>query len=253
MNCVLSAAWPAVSTNASGRHLRLAARWTLLVCPSLKRPRRAAFSRSFRRRRMRRRSSRAGSSSASCPLCSSSPSLLTWPSPLGGCFLQGGDDVLVKVHPGRVVVDPGGGGVDADQGQVHLTPLRGFRDQAALQQGLEDPGVPPLPEAVVDGRPGAEIRRHLPPLPARLEPPDHALELLPQSLGVRAVLADRQVRLDELPCGIGQLYARRSRAQSHRDAIAGGSPDPRVRGETSSPSAGRGVSRRRSGLLSRPG
>ncbi len=30
-----------------------------------------------------------------------------------------------------------------------------------------------------------------------LEPPDHALELLPQPLGVRAVLADWQVRLDK--------------------------------------------------------
>lgn len=37
------------------------------------------------------------------------------------------------------------------------------------------------------------------PLPAGLEPPDHALELLPQALGVRAVLADRQVRPNDLP------------------------------------------------------
>ena len=67
----------------------------------------------------------------------------------------------------RAVVGSGGGGVDAEQGQVHLTPLRGFRDQA-LQQGLEDADVTPLPEAVVDGRPGAELRRHLPPLPVVL-------------------------------------------------------------------------------------
>jgi hypothetical protein len=59
MNCGLSAAWPAVSTNAGGRH--------------------------------------------------------------------------------GIVVVPGGRGVDDDQGQVDLTPLRRFRAQA-LQQGLEDAG-----------------------------------------------------------------------------------------------------------------
>jgi hypothetical protein len=82
------------------------------------------------------------------------------------------------VHPGSVVVSARGGGVDADQGQIDLAPLRGFRDQA-LQQGLEDAGVTPLPEAVVDSRPDAELLRHLPPLSAGLEPPDHTLELLP--------------------------------------------------------------------------
>lgn len=67
MNCGLSAARPAVRTNASGRHFRSAARSTLLVCPPRERPSRAAFSRSFRRRRTHRRSSRSGSASASCP------------------------------------------------------------------------------------------------------------------------------------------------------------------------------------------
>ncbi len=146
MNCGLSAAWPAVSTNASGRHLRSAARWTLLVCPPLERPRRAVFSLSFRRRRLRRRSSRPGSASASCPSCSSRLPLLTWPFRLGSSLLQRGEDVLVQVHPGCVVVSARGGGVDADQDQIDLTPLRGFRDQT-LQQGLEDTGVTPLPEA----------------------------------------------------------------------------------------------------------
>lgn len=101
----------------------------------------------------------------------------------------GGEDALVQVHPGGVVAGPRGCGVDTDQGQVHLAPLRGLRDQP-LQQGLEDSRVTPLAEAVVDGRPGTELSRHLPPLPARLELPDHALELLPQPLGVRTVLAD---------------------------------------------------------------
>jgi len=48
--------------------------------------------------------------------------------------------------------------------------LRGFRDQA-LQQGTEDAGVTPLPEAVVDGRPGAGsigISRRCPPVKVNL-------------------------------------------------------------------------------------
>lgn len=79
-NCGLSAACPAVRTNASGRHLRSAPRWTLLVCPPRERPRKAALSRSFRRRRMRRRSSRSGSASASCPFRHSRSPPLTCPS-----------------------------------------------------------------------------------------------------------------------------------------------------------------------------
>lgn len=92
--------------------------------------------------------------------------------------------------PGGIAVGTCGGGVDADQGQVHLTPLRRLRDHT-LQQGLEPAGVTPLPEAIGERRPGPELPWHLPPLPAGLEPPDHILELLPQSLGIRAVLTDR--------------------------------------------------------------
>lgn len=72
------------------------------------------------------------------------------------------------------------GGIHADQRKVHLAPFR------ALQQGLEHPGVPPPPEAVVDRRPGPEPLRHLPPPAARPKPPDHALELSAQPLGVRS-------------------------------------------------------------------
>lgn len=211
MNCGLSAAWPAVSTNAGGRHVRSAARWTLLVCPPLERPRRAAF---------RRRSASAPGASAPLPLgiCFGVLPVSSFGAPplwlvlllLGGSLLQRGEDVLVQVHPGCVVVSARGGGGDAHQGQVHLTPLRRFRDQA-LQQGLEDTGVTPLPEAVVDSRPGTELLRHLPPLPARLGAPDHPLELLPQPLGIRAVLADRQIRLDELPFRTRRLPSRHAR------------------------------------------
>lgn len=68
---------------------------------------------------------------------------------LGG-LLQVGEHVGVEAHPGGVVEGPDRGGVHADQLQVHLTPLRGLRDRA-LQQGLEDPGVPPLLEADGEG------------------------------------------------------------------------------------------------------
>ena len=56
MNRGLSAACPGVSTNASGRQRRSAARWTLLVSPPRERPSAAASSRARRRRRSRRRS-----------------------------------------------------------------------------------------------------------------------------------------------------------------------------------------------------
>ena len=45
MNCRPSATCPAARTDASGRHVRSAARWTLLVCPPQERRRSAAFSR----------------------------------------------------------------------------------------------------------------------------------------------------------------------------------------------------------------
>ncbi|MFJ6565272.1 hypothetical protein ACIQMV_36615 [Streptomyces sp. NPDC091412] len=80
------------------------------------------------------------------------------------------EDTLAQVHPGSIVMSARGGGVDADQRQVHLTPLRGFCGQA-LQQDLEDGGLTPLPHAVVDGRRGTELLRHRPPLPAGPEPP----------------------------------------------------------------------------------
>lgn len=61
MNCGLSVACPAVSTNASGRHPRSAARQTLPVCPPRECPREPVFSRSPHRRRIRRRSCRSRS------------------------------------------------------------------------------------------------------------------------------------------------------------------------------------------------
>jgi hypothetical protein len=53
--------------------------------------------------------------------------------------------------------------------------------------------------------------RHLTPLRACPEPPDHPLKLIPQPLGVRAVPSYRQERLDQLPLFVGELPARRDR------------------------------------------
>jgi hypothetical protein len=126
---------------------------------------------------------------------------------LGGGFLQSLHDVLADEHPGGVVMGADGGGVHADQGQVRPAAAGGLSDQA-LQQGGEDTGIPPAPEAPIDGRPRPELVRHLTPLCAGPEPPDHPLELIPQPLGVRAVLTYRQERLDQFPLFVGELPAR---------------------------------------------
>ena len=52
--------------------------------------------------------------------------------------LLGASNCTRQVHPGSVVVSARGGGVDTDQGQVHLTPLRGFRDQIHIRLSCEE-------------------------------------------------------------------------------------------------------------------
>src|SRR3954451_23656169 len=86
------------------------------------------------------------------------------------------------------------------------------------------PASRPCPEAVVHSGPGADLLRHLPPLPTGLEPPDHTLELLPEPLGVRAVLTDRQVRPDELPLRVRQLHTRHARRSTGPDPAARANP-----------------------------
>lgn len=61
----------------------------------------------------------------------------------------------------------------------------GHQDWTGRPQ-TEDTHVTPSAEAVVNGLPDPELRRHLPPLGTRAELPDHALELLPQMLRIRA-------------------------------------------------------------------
>lgn len=81
----------------------------------------------------------------------------------------------------------------------------------ALLAGMRCPGFP------ADGLcwPWTSTRRRTSPaspaMSAGLEPPDHALEPLPQLLGIRAVLADRQVRPDGLPLRVRQLHSRHGR------------------------------------------
>jgi hypothetical protein len=140
---------------------------------------------------------------------------------LGGGLLQSVHDLLVDAYPGGVVMAAGGGGVDADQGQVCLPLAGGFGGQT-LQKRAEDTGVPPDPEASVDGGPGPEFARHLTPLGTGPEPPDHPPELVPQPLGVRTVLAGRQIRLDQLPLLMGELPARHNPC-SYRIRTPGGS------------------------------
>ncbi|CAM5392790.1 hypothetical protein SHIRM173S_09227 [Streptomyces hirsutus] len=136
----------------------------MLVSPPRDLPSRASFRRNRCRRRTRRSSAPARFRRAA-RLSRSQPPLLPGLFLLGGGFFQSLHDVLADEHPGGVVVRADGRGVHADQGQVRPAPAGGLSDQA-LQQGGEDTGVPPDPEAPVDGRPRPELARRLTPLRA---------------------------------------------------------------------------------------
>lgn len=206
----LSAACPSVSSNDSGRQRRSAARWTLLVSPPRERPIRAAFSLARRLRRSRLRSCRwgaaASSPSTSAPFRAFVPHCRPFFSLLDR-FFEGGEGLLTQRHAGGVVVGAGDRGVHADQGQVRL-PAPGRLGDHPVQHGLEDALVTPLEEAVIDGLPGPEFRRDVPPGAAGPEPEDHRFELLPQPLRVRSESAYRQERLDQLPVIISEFCTR---------------------------------------------
>jgi len=98
-------------------------------------------------------------------------------------------------------------------GMTALMPRLVRDGDQALQQGLEDTGVAPLPETVVDGRPGTELGGHFPPLTARPKSPQHPSNCCRSRTGYGPYSPIRQVRLDELPFHVGQLrtcHARRS-------------------------------------------
>lgn len=77
-----------------------------------------------------------------------------------------------------------------------VSPSGGGRVQSGARavDGIADPSLPPARGGTAEAARGQlpELPRCLPPLPVGCEPPGHALDLLPQSLGLRAVLADRQ-------------------------------------------------------------
>jgi hypothetical protein len=120
-----------------------------------------------------------------------------WPralaDPAGGTILCHNDvcpdNVVFRDGRAAALIDFDLAAPGRPQGHVDLVPVSGFGDRL-FQQGLEDAGVPPPHEAVVDRMPGAEPFRHPPPLAACAEPPDHPLELLTQPLGARAESAD---------------------------------------------------------------
>lgn len=85
-------------------------------------------------------------------------------------------------------------GVHADQRHIRLAAPSGLGHHPLHQCG-EHADVTPLREAAVDRLPGPELLWHLSPLAASAEPPDDALELLPQALWERAVPHYRQKRL----------------------------------------------------------
>ncbi|ELP65801.1 hypothetical protein STRTUCAR8_01974 [Streptomyces turgidiscabies Car8] len=109
-----------------------------------------------------------------------------------------GDD-----HARRVVMRAGNGRVHADQAEIDVVAGRRLGDHR-FHEGLEDFVTRPRPEPVIDRRPGAVALRHIPPGAAGTEPPHHRVEVAAQVRN-RSERPQRQVRLDQLPLGIGQI------------------------------------------------
>lgn len=105
------------------------------------------------------------------------------------------------------MVRAGDRGVHADQRHVRLSTAGGLGDHRLHQHG-EHAAVTPLGEAVVDRLPGPELLGHLPPLAAAAELPNDALELFTQMLRIRAIPADGQEWLDQLPLTVVQFASR---------------------------------------------
>jgi len=138
---VLSAACPGVSTSASGRQRRSAARWTLLVSPRASDP------------ALPPRAGPGGADAAVGARPARTPQLAgrrpprqfaRFPWPLfprrGPC--QRRQDLRFHHHPGRVVMGAGHRGVHANQRHVRLAAPSSLGDHPLHQRG-EAPGLPP--------------------------------------------------------------------------------------------------------------
>lgn len=198
----LSPACPGVSTNASGRQRRSAARWILLVGPPRECPSPAAFKRARCRRRTRQRSARA-------ERCTVRPAAVVPPRRprFGrGSRFQGRQLLGVQGHPGSVVVRPCCRRVHAAQAQVRLALGSGLGNHR-LHQVLEDSLCRPDPEAVVRTLPGPELAGKVAPGAARAEPPHHRVEVFPQ-VGDGSACGDRKVGLIQGPLRVGEIASR---------------------------------------------
>lgn len=203
MKRTLSAACPGVRMMDRGRQRRSKARWTLLVSPPREQPSSAARSRALRRRRTPQRCSRSGSSLSADP--SPTGSFCPFPAariPPPG-LLQILKELGVDDHARRVVMRAGNGRVHADQAEIDVVAGRRLGGHR-FHEGREDFVTRPPPEAVIDRRPGAVALRHIPPGAAGTEPPHHRVEGAAQ-VRDRSARPQRQVRLDQLPFGFGQI------------------------------------------------
>src|SRR4051812_13780968 len=87
-------------------------------------------------------------------------------SPAGGFFFR---------RPGRRLVRPDDGAVDAEQLPVDLVAVH-LACLQVPQDLVPQPGAAPLAEAVVDGLPGAELRREVAPAAPVGEGPEDAID-----------------------------------------------------------------------------
>src|SRR5437764_7888875 len=115
-------------------------------------------------------------------------------------------------RPGRRAGGPDGGAVDAEQVRVDqpglAQPELEAPDDAVEQAGLAE-GVEP----VVDGLPGAEPIRQVPPRGAGVQPPEDAVEhgAVVPPLPARPDRPGREERPQEVPLGVGQFVSPHAR------------------------------------------
>src|SRR3954469_10978122 len=116
-------------------------------------------------------------------------------SPGGGFFFR---------RPGRRLVRPDDGAVDAEQLPVDLVTAH-LAGLESAQDLVPQAGAAPLIEAVVDGLPGAELLGEVAPAAAVGEDPEDAVDHQAVVLPLAALVpVGRQEILNLLPLGVGQ-------------------------------------------------